>query len=312
MHPRLLEIPFGDTTITIYSYGFMVAVAILVASWLTGLELNRLQASGRFGTIRVKSGGDKGRGRKRKGAAKGEVVRPSDLVGTMTILAAVFGVLGSKLFHILENLDQFLRAPADMIFSTGGLTFYGGLIIAGLAIAWYAKSKGIHVPTLADAVAPGLMLAYGIGRLGCHLAGDGDWGIASSLAGKPGFIPEWLWAETYPNNILGVTIAEPGVYPTSIYEFAACALLFGLLWSLRKHTFRAGWLFMAYLFLNGVERLLIEQIRVNRKFDLLGLEVTQAEVISSVLIVVGLAGSIWLALGTRRGVRQASASPHPS
>jgi phosphatidylglycerol:prolipoprotein diacylglycerol transferase len=102
-----------------------------------------------------------------------------------------------------------------------------------------------------------------------------------------------------------VTLNEPGVYPTSIYEFVACTLLFGLLWSLRKHPFAVGWLFMVYLALNGLERLAIEQIRVNNKFSLLGLEVTQAEVISSLLLVVGLAGSIWLALGKRNQPAQA-------
>jgi phosphatidylglycerol:prolipoprotein diacylglycerol transferase len=200
-----------------------------------------------------------------------------------------------------------MRAPADMIFSTGGLTFYGGLITAGVAIAWYAKSKGIHVPTLADAIAPSLMLAYGIGRIGCHLAGDGDWGIPSNLGAKPGFLPDWLWAETYPNNILGVAIPEPGVYPTSIYEFVAGVLLFALLWSLRKHPFKPGWLFMVYLFLNGLERFLIEQIRVNNQFAILGLEVTQAEVISSILILVGLVGSVWLAMGSKRSGKPAAA-----
>jgi phosphatidylglycerol:prolipoprotein diacylglycerol transferase len=305
MYPRLLEIPIGGTTLTIYSYGFMVAVAILVASWLTGIELNRLQSQGRFGPIRI--AGKTGKDKKSKPGSKGEIVRPSDLIGTMTVLAAVFGVIGSKLFHILENLDQFMRAPADMIFSTGGLTFYGGLITAGIAIAWYAKSKGIHVPTLADAVAPGLMLAYGIGRIGCHLAGDGDWGIPSDLAAKPGFLPDWLWAETYPNNILGVAIPQPGVYPTSIYEFVAGLVLFGVLWSLRKHPFKPGWLFMVYLFFNGLERFLIEQIRVNNKFAFLGLELTQAEVISSILILVGLAGAVYLAMGSRRRTESAPA-----
>ncbi len=219
MYPRLLEIPLGgETSITIYSYGFMVAVAILTASWITGNELNRLQAEGRFGPVRVGSGNSGGKGdKKKKGGKKGRVIQPSELIGTMTIIAAVVGVAGSKLFHVLENLDQFMRSPADMVFSTGGLTFYGGLISAGLAIAWYAHVKGVHVPSLADAIAPSLILGYGIGRLGCHLAGDGDWGIASNMAAKPGFFPDWLWAETYPSNILGVTLAEPG--PAIDYSF---------------------------------------------------------------------------------------------
>lgn len=284
MYPRLFEIPLGgDSAITIYSYGFMVAVAILLASWLTGLELDRLQKAGRFGAIRSTS--------RQKGGKGGKAtVMPSELMGTITVLAAALGVIGSKLFHILENFGRFMQDPFGMIFSTGGLTFYGGLICAGLGIAWYGRRKGIHIPSLADAAAPGLMIAYGVGRIGCHLAGDGDWGIPADLALKPAWLPTWLWAETYPDNILNLTLADPGVYPTSIYEFVACALLFGLLWSLRRHPFKAGWLFMLYLALNGTERLLIEQIRVNNTFDLFGLVVTQAEVIASLFIVVGVIG----------------------
>jgi len=292
MYPRLLEIPLGgDTSITIYSYGFMVAVAILLASWLTGRELNRLQKEGRFGPIRIKARGKSGKG------SKTMTVLPSDLMGTITIIAAAMGVAGSKLFHILENLGRFAEDPLGMIFSTGGLTFYGGLICAGLSIAWYAHGKGIHVPTLADAIAPSLMIAYGVGRIGCHLAGDGDWGIVSDMSLKPSWLPTWLWAETYPNNILQVALPEPGVYPTSIYEFIASALLFALLWSLRKHPFKAGWLLMVYVMLNGVERLLIEQIRVNNTFDVFGLVVTQAEVIAALFIAVGIVG---VALLTRK------------
>lgn len=287
MYPRLLEIPLGgDASITIYSYGFMVAVAILLASWLAGRELDRLQREGRFGPIKGASRGKKG--------GKSAPVRPSELMGTITVIAAAVGVAGSKLFHILENFGRFMQDPAGMIFSTGGLTFYGGLICAGLSIAWYGHKKGIHVPTLADAIAPSLMIAYGVGRIGCHLAGDGDWGIAADMSLKPSWLPTWLWAETYPNNILEMTLAEPGVYPTSIYEFLAALLLFGVLWGLRRHPFKAGWLFMLYIMLNGVERLLIEQIRVNNTFEVFGIEATQAEMIASAFIVAGLIGLAFL------------------
>ena len=200
-------------------------------------------------------------------------------------------------------------AHAGVIFSTKNFATDSttvesiNLISAALAIAWYAHSKGVHVPSLADAIAPTLILGYGIGRLGCHLAGDGDWGIASNIAAKPSFLPTWLWSETYPNNILGMTLPESGVYPTSIYEFLACTALFGVLWALRKHAFKVGWLFMAYIFLNGLERFSIEQIRVNNKFDVLGVEATQAEVIASLFILVGLVCSIWLALAARRELR---------
>ncbi|HEX7072230.1 MAG TPA: prolipoprotein diacylglyceryl transferase family protein, partial [Rhodothermales bacterium] len=201
-------------------------------------------------------------------------------------------------------------SPGRMIFSTGGFTFYGGLLVAGAAIAWYTRSKNLRLGLVADAFAPGLIIAYGIGRIGCHLAGDGDWGIASNLAARPSWIPMWLWAETYPNNILNIPIAEPGVYPTPIYEFAMAAVIFGILWSLRRHPFKPWWLFSLYLVFVGIERFLIEQIRVNNVFGFIGMQVTQAELISVALMIVGVVG---LALTMRRrGAPEFSPAPLPS
>jgi phosphatidylglycerol:prolipoprotein diacylglycerol transferase len=182
--------------------------------------------------------------------------------------------------------------PAGMIFSSGGFTFYGGLIVASLTIVWYLRKKDLSVPIFADALAPGLMIAYGIGRIGCHLAGDGDWGIPSDIAGRPPWLPVWLWAETYDRNILGVDLSSTPVYPTSIYEFLASVVIFAILWSVRKHPFVAGWLFWLYLVFNGIERFFIEKIRVNNVFHLFGLEVTQAEVIAVSLILIGVIGHI--------------------
>ncbi len=286
MFPRIVELPFG---VTIYSFGFMVAVAILTASWLTTLEIRRQQAAGNLGEIRTKRR-KKGKGGRGQKASKSsyETLKPSDFVGTVTVIAAVMGIAGSKLFHILENLDQFAADPMGMIFSRGGLTFYGGLIVAGISILYYCRKKGVNAALFADAVAPGLMLAYGIGRIGCHLSGDGDWGIQSYLSEKPGWIPDFLWSETYPDNILNMTLPGDGVYPTPIYETTMAAILFGVLWLLRKHPFRFGWLFGVYLIFNGVERVLIEQIRVNNTFDLFGMTVTQAEVISALLVLCGI------------------------
>lgn len=289
MYPRLsdllkellgIELPFP-----IYSFGAMVAVAVLTATWLTARELDRRYRAGEIGGLRVRDQGDRGRIRTRE-------VSPSSLIGTMTLVAVGFGFVGAKIFHILENLDAFALDPLGMIFSTGGFTFYGGLIFGALGVIWYARKQGLSVPVLADAAAPGLMLAYGIGRIGCHLAGDGDWGIAANLAAKPDWLPLWLWAESYPKAIIGPP-PQP-VYPTPLYEFAMAAVLFAVLWLLRKHPFRPGWLFSLYLIFNGLERFLIEQIRVNNHFDLLGLSVTQAEVIAVLLMGGGLVGVIRL------------------
>ena len=105
---------------------------------------------------------------------------PHDRVGEFTIIALVVGLIGAKLFDIFENWSDFLRRPSDYILSGGGLTFYGGLICATLAIIWYARKHKIPVRHLADAIAPSLMIAYAIGRIGCQVAGDGDWGIYNS------------------------------------------------------------------------------------------------------------------------------------
>ncbi len=290
MHPRIIEIPlpfdiFGVDTLSIYSFGLMVALAFMAAAWLSRKELDRLYADGRLPAVKVPVVDKKGK-RARK---QFQMASPGLLMGTITVIAVGGGFLGAKLFHILENLDDFARDPAGMVFSTGGFTFYGGLVVAALAISWYVRKKGLQVAVVADALAPGLMIAYGIGRIGCHLSGDGDWGIAANLAARPSWVPIWFWAETYPDNILNETLAQP-VYPTPLYEFLACALLFAVLWRLRRHPFLSGWLFSLYLILTGLERFLIELIRVNNRFDLFGLTVTQAEVISVVLVTAGVIG----------------------
>src|SRR5688572_25180877 len=105
---------------------------------------------------------------------------PQDRVGEITILALIFGLIGAKLFDIFENWGGFLKDPASYLFSPSGLTFYGGLICAALAIWWYAKKHKIGFWHLNDAAAPTLMLAYALGRIGCQVAGDGDWGIYNS------------------------------------------------------------------------------------------------------------------------------------
>lgn len=105
---------------------------------------------------------------------------PQDRVGDFTVIALIVGLLGAKLFDIFENWSDFLNHPSDYIFSGGGLTFYGGLICSTIAIVIYAKKNNIHIRHLADAIAPSLMIAYAIGRIGCQTAGDGDWGIYNS------------------------------------------------------------------------------------------------------------------------------------
>lgn len=243
------------------------------------------------------------------------IVHPAQHGGNITLTAALWGFIGAKVFHWLESPKDFmdLLATGSIRDIISGLTMYGGLIVAGIMVVRYFRKNGMAILPSMDAAAPGLMLAYGIGRLGCQVAGDGDWGIANT-APKPGWIPQWLWSYDYPNNVNAVlgphrggyvgepitngtcfegycTHLVPGVYPTPLYETIMCLLLFAALWWLRKRIGLPGVLFCAYLIMNGVERFLIEHIRVNNLF--LGTW-TQAEVISLSLVILGTAGILWL------------------
>jgi prolipoprotein diacylglyceryl transferase len=231
---------------------------------------------------------------------------PHDRVGEMTILALVFGLLGAKLFDFFENWSDFITRPTDYIFSAEGLTFYGGLICAALAIWVYARKHKIGFWHLNDAAAPALMLAYAVGRIGCQVAGDGDWGINNTRPKPFSWLPDWMWSFTYPHNVARQGNPIPGctdkfcfelgtpVYPTPFYETIACLILFFILWSFRKRLKVPGTLFALYLILNGLERFLIEKIRVNTRMNFFGFQPTQAEVISTLLFLSGLV--IWFVL----------------
>ncbi len=105
---------------------------------------------------------------------------PHDRVGDIVIFAALFGFLGAKIFHNLENWNEFWKSPIEALLSFSGLTFYGGLICATLAIWYYARKHKIGFKHLCDSAATALMIGYAIGRIGCQVSGDGDWGILNS------------------------------------------------------------------------------------------------------------------------------------
>ena len=140
-------------------------------------------------------------------------VMPSDRVGPITMVAALGGILGAKFFAIIEYLPAFFDDPLGVLFSGNGLAIYGGLIGGALAVGLYARSRGIKVVPLCDAVAPGLIVAYGVGRMGCQLSGDGDWGIVAGP--RPGwwFLPDSWWASTFPRNVIneGIRMADCSV-----------------------------------------------------------------------------------------------------
>ncbi len=231
-------------------------------------------------------------------------VRPHELMSNMVVWAAVWGFLGAKIFDNLEHWDTFIQDPIGGLLSFSGLTFYGGLICGGAAVLYIANKNGIKPLHMLDVGGPGMMLAYGVGRIGCHLSGDGDWGIVN-LNPKPfSWLPDWLWAYTYPNNVAGEGNPIPGcvgkfcnelpnpVYPTPIYEVIAALLIFWFLWKIRMQIKVPGMMFGIYLMFNGLERFFVELIRVNSKYHFAGISFTQAELISSILFLTG-AYMVW-------------------
>lgn len=280
---------------------------------------------------------------------------PSFYLGTVVTIAFVAGILGSKIFAMLEPGSNFWDDPLGDLVSFNGLSFYGGLICAGGLIIYYLYKKGFHILTCVDAFVPGLILAYAVGRIGCQLSGDGDWGIINAayqslpeggiakgsvetlnaaiaahreyfiLNGsehaffpKPGwlsFLPDWFFATDFRHNVAldGVQLVgckgeycrhlPAPVFPTPIYETLMGTGIFGILWGIRKKLKFAGMLTGIYMILIALERLLIESIRVNTLYNFSGLQFTQAQLISTILILGG-AAVLWYSLKSKREIRQ--------
>lgn len=250
---------------------------------------------------------DRKKNQKEQPVKKEVQMMPHEHAGNITLTAALWGLIGAKLFHWLENPSEFMefiqQPSVGNLFS--GLTMYGGLILAGAMVIRYCVRNGIPALHGADSAAPGVMLAYAIGRIGCQVSGDGDWGIVNNAA-APGWMPSWLWAYDYPNNVNGVgipltdgrpcfpeycTVLPEPVFPTPLYETIVCLIFFGILWAWRKRAEPAGTIFFGFLILNGIERFFIEKIRVNVR--VIG-DITQAEIIAVLLVLAGIAGLIWV------------------
>lgn len=267
--------------------------------------------------------------KKQEGAPKVVEVMQSPHERTIDIIlvAAVSGVIGARLFSILENLDSFVKDPIGQLFSGSGLTVYGGLILAFFAVYYLIKRLGIKPVYMMDIAGMGILLGYGVGRMGCHISGDGDWGIVAAAQPDWWFLPDWIWSYHYPNNVNndGVLMAgvdedayrvargtveqrcqvasgmrychelDPKVYPTPIYEIFLSFLGLGILWFLRRKIKVAGMIFSLYLIYQGIERFCIEHIRVNEKYNLFGFEgLSQAQYISMIFTLLGVAGLIYL------------------
>jgi phosphatidylglycerol:prolipoprotein diacylglycerol transferase len=223
-----------------------------------------------------------------------ELGRPVDWAYEMVFAGLAGGLVGARGYYIVQNYDQVKGDLIGSIFSGSGLVWYGGVIGGALAVMAWARWRGLLGLGLLDLAAPVLALGYAIGRIGCQVSGDGDYGIRSHLP----------WAMGYPH---GTVPTPPGVQvqPTPIYETLAMGLVAWLLWRLRDRL-RPGGLFALYLVLSGLERLLVEFVRRNREV-LAGLTAPQLE--SVALVVLGAAAIVWAARAGGLGARPRPQQP---
>jgi len=216
-----------------------------------------------------------------------ELGKPADWAYEIVFAALLGGVVGARAYYLLENVDRVEHDVLGTVFSGSGLVWYGGAIGGAIGvIAWMRWRKVLELRML-DMAATALALGYAIGRIGCQVSGDGDYGIRSSLP----------WAMGYPH---GTVPTPPGVtvHPTPIYETVAMAALAVVLWRLRDR-FRPGVVFALYLIGSGLERLLVEFIRRNDEV-FAGLTGPQLESLGLML-----AGMLWLGVLLHRGGRAA-------
>lgn len=265
-----------------------------------------------------------------KEAKKQEITfMPSEKTNDIIMIAGLTGVLGSKLFSILENPGELFSDPIGALLSGAGLNVYGGLILAYFSVIWYIRKIGIQTWQMMDIGGMGILLGYAIGRLGCQFSGDGDWGIVAAQQPSWWFLPDWVWSYHYPNNVNndGILMSScnqdvyqalldkrmsmedrclescgmrychqlsPKVYPTPIYEIFISLLAFGIMYMWREKIKISGMLFFIYMIFNGIERFFIETIRVNDRYDFLGVYWTQAQFISVLFVIIGFGGILFL------------------
>src|SRR5206468_11058438 len=246
--------------VPIHLFGIFLALGFLAAGWAAGREFER-------------KGYD-----------------PA-LASSAVVWAAVGGLVGARLWILLDAWPEFVRAPWTFLVTGGGFVFYGGLLGGTLAVTLFFWRE--HIPWLAgaDACAPAIALGQAIGRLGCQAAGDGDWGKETALP----------WGMAYPYAVVGWD-KPPGVrvHPTPLYEAAAYAAIFALLWRLRREPAADGAILALYLVLSGAARFLVEFVRVNPR---IAFGLTEAQLASLTLVAIG---GWWLI--SRRAWRAAAAS----
>jgi len=209
---------------------------------------------------------------------------PRELVWWIVVAAMLGGLAGARVHLALTHWPAFSRDPLAFLTASSGLVWYGGLLGGVLATAWPIRAAGVPWLRVADSAAPGLALGLAFGRIGCHLAGDGDWGVPTSLP----------WGVAYPDAIAHWP-HPPGVrvHPAMLYEMALLVVLAAWLWRIRLRVGPDGAVFFLYLGLAGAIRFAVEIVRTNAA---LALGLTEAQWTSVALMVVS---ALWLRANLR-------------
>jgi phosphatidylglycerol:prolipoprotein diacylglycerol transferase len=237
MLPKIVELG----PITIHSFGFALAVAFLLIAWLGAKEYTRRGYT-------------------------------ADDAWSITLAAMVGGVLGAKIYFVIDHWSEAMADPRGLIFSGSGLTYYGGLFGGALAVILTALYRKLSLTKVAEMGGPLIALGYGVGRIGCFLNGD-DYG-------KPTDLP---WGMAFPKGSPPTTVP---VHPTQLYEVAISLAVFAFLWSRRvAWQDRGGFSFGVFLVLAGLERFGVEFLRTNPP---VGLGLTMAQWISVGVFAVGV------------------------
>jgi phosphatidylglycerol---prolipoprotein diacylglyceryl transferase len=213
-----------------------------------------------------------------------ELIRKSmdgALAETLAVGAMIGGLVGAKIYFIIEAWSYVLQDPSTYLFTGAGFTFFGGLLGGFAGVFLIVKVRKLPFLPVLDAVGLTIPIGYGLGRIGCQLAGDGDYGSPTDLP----------WGMPYPD---GLVPTLEHVHPTPVYEALSAALIFCILWRMRTRMTTPGGLFCTYLILAGVARFIVEFVRINPSV-LFGLSDAQ---IFSFLMVMG--GSVWLFASRKR------------
>ncbi len=245
--------------LTIPTFGLMVATGLLVAAYVLQADFNRRRE-----------------GFLKHGCLK-EGKEPSHHDEGFLIIgiAGISGLVGARLYHVLESPRDLIADPSLLI-SRFGFAWFGGFLGGFVALVFLAKHYRIPILEFMDLCSPAAAVGYAIGRIGCLLSGDGDYGTPTKLP----------WGMSFPNGVVPTT---ERVHPTPIYEFLIWTLIAVILWRIGKKALDGeapGKVFCGYLILTGIARFLIEIIRINPR-SFLGM--SNAQTASLVSIVLGIA-----------------------